>query len=105
MAIGKKTGGRMLGTPNRRTQDIHDLLKRIGCDPIKGMALIAMDDSNPVEIRARMFAELAQYVAPKRKAIQVETSESKRVIFNIGIAHRQPAEDQCAVSVKRLIDV
>jgi hypothetical protein len=34
------------------------------------MANIALDQKNAVELRARMFAELAQYVAPKRKALE-----------------------------------
>jgi hypothetical protein len=33
------------------------------------MALIAMNEKNPIELRARMYSELAQYVAPKRKAL------------------------------------
>ena len=90
MAIGRKTGGRLRGTPNRRTTDIQVLLTRMGCDPIEGMAKIAMDCSNPVEIRARMYAELAQYVAPKREAVQVDTGDTNRVIFNIGITPRPP---------------
>jgi hypothetical protein len=40
------------------------------CDPITGMARIAMDEKNSIEVRARMFVELAQYVAPKRKAVE-----------------------------------
>jgi hypothetical protein len=35
------------------------------------MARIAMNQKNPVELRARMFAELAQYVAPKPKALEL----------------------------------
>ena len=88
MTIGRKTGGRLRGTPNRRTMDIQALLTRMGCDPIEGMAKIAMDCTNPVEIRARMYAELAQHVAPKRKAVQVDAGDANRVIFNIGIAPR-----------------
>lgn len=88
MAIGKKTGGRLRGTPNRRTQDVELLLSRIGCDPIEGMARIAMDSQTPVEVRARMFAELACYIAPKRKAIDLGGSDQERVIFNIGIEPR-----------------
>jgi hypothetical protein len=38
------------------------------CDPIAGMAHIARNKKNQVELRARMFAEPAQY-APKRKAL------------------------------------
>jgi hypothetical protein len=30
------------------------------CDPITGMALIAMNEKNPVELRARIYSELAQ---------------------------------------------
>jgi hypothetical protein len=42
-----------------------------GGDPIVGMARIAINKKNPVELRARMFAELSQYVTPKRKALEL----------------------------------
>lgn len=89
MALGKKTGGRQRGTPNRRTQDVRLILERLGCDPIEGMARIAMDPQNPVEVRARMFAELAGYVAPKRKALEMAGTDANRVTFNIGIGTTQ----------------
>jgi len=84
MARGKKTGGRTPGTVNRRTADIQSLLASLGCDPIEGMARIAMNHENPIEIRAKMYSELAQYVAPKRKALAV-SSNDHRIVFNIGI--------------------
>jgi hypothetical protein len=43
----------------------------MGCDPIAGMAAIAMDEKQDIGLRAQMFKELAQYVAPKRKAIEM----------------------------------
>lgn len=49
------------------------------------MALIAMDNNNPSELRARMFAELAQYVAPKRRALDVSDSKASPVNIRIGI--------------------
>ena len=67
-----KTGGRSKGTPNKATQDVRDKLAALGCDPIEGMARIAMDEANPPELRGKMFAELAGYIAPKRKAIEHE---------------------------------
>ncbi len=70
MAAGIKTGGRKKGVPNKRTQEVTEKLEELGCDPIAGMALIALDASNPPELRGRMFSELAQYVFPKRKAIE-----------------------------------
>ncbi len=58
MARGQKTGGRKAGTPNKRTLDVIERLDQLGCDPIEGMAKIALDPQNPVELRARMFSDL-----------------------------------------------
>jgi hypothetical protein len=67
---GERRGGRQRGVPNRRTLDVIERLATLRCDPITGMARIALNKKNPVELRAQMFAELAQYVAPKRKALE-----------------------------------
>lgn len=67
----RKTGGRVKGTPNKRTLDIQQRLDELNCDPIEGMARIAMNATYEPELRGRMFAELAQYVAPKRKALEI----------------------------------
>jgi hypothetical protein len=67
---GERRGGRKPGSPNRRTLDVIDRLAALRCDPIAGMARIAMNKKTPIEIRARLFSELAQYVAPKRKALE-----------------------------------
>ena len=63
--------GRKKGVPNRATLDIQARLAALGCHPIEGMALIAMDPKSPPELRGRMYSELAQYVAPKRKAVEM----------------------------------
>lgn len=39
---GQRRGGRKKGTPNKSTQDVVQRLEALGCDVIKGMALIAM---------------------------------------------------------------
>lgn len=85
MALGRKTGGRVKGTPNKRTADVIERLEGLGCDPIEGMALIAMDAENPPELRGRMFAELAQYVAAKRRALDVSATEAPPISIRIGI--------------------
>ncbi len=82
-----KTGGRAKGTPNRRTQNIVEKLEALGRDPIAGLAHIAMNKKKklgvrkdvPVELRAQTYKELAQYVAPKRRAAEVETQEPRCV--------------------------
>ena len=81
MAIGKKTGGRRAGTPNRRTTELAQHLSILGCDPIEGMAQLAMDEANPPELRGRMYAELAGYLYPKRKATEIKIDDGPKVTF------------------------
>ncbi len=75
MAFGHTTGGRTRGTLNWRTQEAAQILDELGCNPIRGMAEIAMSESHPVELRARMFMELVHYVYPKRKTVDVRVAE------------------------------
>lgn len=71
---GKREGaGRPKGSPNKRTLDVAEKLAKFGCDPILGMARIARDKNSSPELRGRMLAELAQYIAPKRRAIEHST--------------------------------
>ena len=71
---GRREGaGRPRGAANKRTLEIAEKLAKAGCDPILGMARLAADKNNPPELRGRMFAELAQYIAPKRRAIEHST--------------------------------
>lgn len=72
VAESSKKGGRVKGTPNKKTQDVIDRLAELKCDPIEGMARIAqlaMDEAD-LHLAGQMYRELAQYVAPKRKAIE-----------------------------------
>lgn len=64
--------GRAKGTTNKKTQDVIDKLNAIGCDPILGMAEIAAEARTVGDnvLAGSMYKELAQYVAPKRKAIE-----------------------------------
>ena len=71
---GKKYGGRKKGTPNKKTLDVVEKLKSLNCDPIEGLARIALD-SEEESLRLQANKELAQYIAPKRKAVEVTGSE------------------------------
>lgn len=66
----QKTGGRKPGAFNRHTLAVAEVMARLKCDPIEGMARLAMDTTNTPELRGRMYSELAQYLHPKRKAIE-----------------------------------
>lgn len=93
MAKGFKTGGRVAGTPNKRTTDVIEKLDRLGCDPIAGMAAIAMDATNPPELRGRLYAELAQYVASKRRALDTAVG-NQPITIRLGIPATPPAPSE-----------
>jgi len=85
MTKGLKTGGRIKGTPNKRTQEAMQKLEELGCDPIEGMARIAMDKSNSIELRAKMYSELAPYIFPKRKAMDINSnSDGLTIVIDRG---------------------
>lgn len=81
-----KTGGRVRGTPNKKTDELARKLAKLGCDPIEGMALIAIDPDHAPELRVRCYIELAQYLYPKRKAADPPSLEKSTVIYLPGPA-------------------
>lgn len=88
MAIGKKTGGRTKGTPNRETRTVAAILEALKCNPIEGMARIAMDDKQRPELRGRMYAELAQYRYPKLKSLELSGPGGGPVELNVSPAEQ-----------------
>ena len=58
---------RGVNTPEH-PETVTDRLRQFGCDPIAGMAKLAQDETVPTVLRARLFAELAHYIAPRAKA-------------------------------------
>jgi hypothetical protein len=84
--------GRPQGSKNRRTRETEERLTRLGCDPIEGMARIAMDGKVEVAIRARMYAELAQYVAPKLRAVEHRGEQDAPRFVILGAVEDESAE-------------
>ena len=84
-----KTGGRQRGTPNKKTHELVVKLEQLGCDPIAGLAQFAMDSETSRELRVRCYAELAQYVHPKRKAMDLGSGKDgeplKFIVERIGV--------------------
>lgn len=92
MAAGFKTGGRVAGTPNRRTADLAQRLDALGVDPVLGLAEIAKDETAPADLRARVNIELMSYLFPKRKALDVSTGTQRPISIRIGIPGRDAVE-------------
>jgi hypothetical protein len=53
----------------------------LGCDPIEAMARLVVDENEPIALRFAAMKELAQYVAPKRKAVEVSSTENQIVLL------------------------
>lgn len=88
-----KTGGRIRGTPNRKTELVAKKLAKLGCDPIEGLALIALDPETKVELKVRCLSELAQYVYPKRKAVDIVSPEDSNMTVKVEHIHPLPFGD------------
>jgi hypothetical protein len=58
-------------------------LESLGCDPIEGLVKIARDPATKPELKMRCFAELAQYVYPKRKAMDVSLDGGREITVTV----------------------
>lgn len=66
----KIPGSGMQKGMKRKATAAKEVMEAAGCDPIEGMVRLAMDEKQKPELRGKMFAELAQYVWPKLRAIE-----------------------------------
>jgi hypothetical protein len=62
--------GRPLGSKRKSGFDVEGILDELKCNPIKVLARVAMNPKMDTAHRIRAAAELAQYVAPKRRATE-----------------------------------
>src|SRR5215207_6385435 len=62
--------GRPPGSRNKRHLTVEAKLDELGCYPITALALLAMDETVAIELRIKLYCELAGYVAPKLKAVE-----------------------------------
>ena len=73
----KKTGGRKAGTRNKSTQSVAEKLDAMGCDPLVGLANIAMDPETPIEVRVKAFSEIAKYRYPRPKPLDDRDADNQ----------------------------
>lgn len=45
--------------------------EELGCDPIEALVGIANDPKTPIELRARVLIEIAQYIYPKKRSVEL----------------------------------
>jgi hypothetical protein len=72
---------------------IGELLESLGHNPIEAMVRIATDPKASLELRGRMNAELAHYVYPKRKAVEVVGDREAPLVIHKVILEAVPAPE------------
>lgn len=63
--------------------EVLDKLDAQGCDPIDELATIAMDKNVDIDTRVKVLRDLAQYVHPKRRSIEVSNKDGEALIVRI----------------------
>ena len=80
---GRKTGGRTSGTLNKKSQAVGELIaqKYPTYHPILSLVEIAQDTNNEVSLRLQANKEVAKYVCPQLKSIEIkEHQEETRIV-------------------------
>jgi hypothetical protein len=71
MSLGRKTGGRRKGTPNRATAAVAAAVAASGETPLEFMLLVMRDETQPIELRLEAAARAAPFCHPKLSAVAV----------------------------------
>lgn len=64
-----KTGGRLKGTPNKKTQTLFEICEEEGIDPFRGLLKLA--NHQDVAIKLQALKEVCRYLYPIRRAVEV----------------------------------
>jgi hypothetical protein len=64
-----KTGGRTVGTPNRRTQELRDALHGHGCDIAEHISALLSNKETPIMQKIELIEKLLPLLWPQQKAI------------------------------------
>ena len=92
MTIGRKTGGRSKGTPNKDKATLKERLDRAypGYDPILALANMANDDSLDPSMRLDCHKIIASYIHPKMRPIEHHPDDETEPAPVILIKVREP---------------
>ena len=81
-----RVGGRDKGTPNKKTVALQERVKKFmqkqgikNFDPLVALAGIAVDKATPLKLKVESLKELAQYLHPKRRAVEVSGEQTINV--------------------------
>lgn len=82
--VSGNPNGRPPGSKNKFRFDVAAILKELDCNPFQILADLARTSRSDT-VRCEAAAELAAYVAPKLKSIEVTTDPDNPVLVNINL--------------------
>lgn len=87
-----KTGGRAKGKKNKVTELVRARLKALKCDPIEQLVIIARQaqQNEDLQLAVVVYKELAAYVAPKLKSIDIVESVAAPEPLNVTFTRAEP---------------
>lgn len=98
---GNKTGGRVAGTPNKRTQELAELAKDVGADPFMFLVHVMNGNAEALgypanfsrdedtdrlvptisfQLRFEAAVQLMPYLHAKRKAVEVSVKDERKTV-------------------------
>jgi len=82
----ERIGGRQKGTPNKKTQELQERVKKFmknmgikDFDPLVALAGISQDKGTPLKLKVEALKELTQYFHPKRRAVEFSGEQTINV--------------------------
>ncbi len=80
---GEHRGGRKAGTPNKKTLDLFAQCDAMNINPFDELLKIAADDMIKTDLRLQALKEVASYLYPKRKSVEISNEEDKGFVVVI----------------------
>ena len=69
-----KTGGRQMGTPNKKTMKLEQVLLQHDFDPVKEL-IGSIQASSAHDVKINAILKLMEYLYPKRKSIDISIDD------------------------------
>jgi hypothetical protein len=84
--------GKPKGAKNKAKYEVAEILKGLGFNPFEKLAELAMN-ARSEKVQCEAASELASYVAPKLKAIEITADKEAPMQFYINLSKSVPHEE------------
>lgn len=82
--IGKKTGGRVKGTPNKWTHKVEEIAAQFNVDPFEVLMMVAAGDWEGLELKDKDSISLSDRIQAAKEAAKYLHSQKQSVAISTG---------------------